>query len=306
MNTSERERVGMKAGVFGMVTNLLAFIVKIAAGAASGSVTVAADAINSLTDAGSSILTLIGFKLSSKPADSEHPYGHARYEQITALIISLLMLAVGVVFAKDSVVKIIHPAELSIGPLTFGALVAAVLLKLLQGLVNRRLSKQIDSSALRAAAQDSFNDVFITVSVIIGVAVMAAFKINIDGWAGFLVSLVIIRSSAVTIKNAISPMLGSPPPKELCDAVEEIIGSHPEILGYHDLVIHNYGPGRNYGSVHAEVDGERKIREIHDVVDGIEREIGERFGVVITIHTDPVELKEVNSEESDEKTETER
>lgn len=299
--SSGRERIGAAAGVFGIITNLIAFIIKLVAGTLSGSVTVAADAVNSLTDAGSSILTLIGFRLSAKPADREHPYGHARYEQITALIISLLMIAVGVVFAKSSIEKIISPSKLSFGAATYFALLAAIILKLAQGLVNRYLAKKIDSTALRAAAQDSFNDALITSTVLIGVLVMAVYEINIDGWAGLFVSLFVIRSSALTLKSAISPMLGSSPPDELVNSVAEIVRSRPEILGFHDLVIHNYGVGKNYGSVHVEVDGDRKIRDIHEVVDGIEKEIGLKLGVVITIHTDPVSVEEKNTEGVDEK-----
>lgn len=298
-NKSERTRIGVFAGIFGILTNLLAFAVKIVVGVLSGSVTVAADAVNSLTDAGSSILTMIGFKLSSKPADREHPYGHARYEQITALIISLIMLAVGLLFAKSSIEKIIHPTELNIGILTYSALIAAIVLKLIQAAVNFNLAKKIDSGALHAAALDSRNDALITASVLVSVIIMGAFGKNIDGWAGLLVSLFIIWSSAMTVKSAISPMLGAPPSSELVEAVEKIVMSRPEILGYHDLVIHNYGSGANFGSIHCEVDGRGNVAEIHDIIDGIENQIGAELGVVLTIHMDPV-LPDGKDEKTDE------
>ena len=295
---NERTRTGIFAGVFGILTNLLCFAVKIAVGIISGSVTVAADAVNSLTDAGSSILTMIGFKLSSKPADREHPYGHARYEQITALVISLIMLAVGLLFAKSSIEKIIRPSELSIGVLTYSALAAAIVLKLLQAAVNIHLAKKIDSGALRAAALDSRNDALITGSVLVSVVIMGVFDVNIDGWAGLLVSLFIIWSSAMTVKSTVSPMLGAPPSQELVDAVTGIVMSRPEILGYHDLVIHNYGSGANFGSIHCEVDGRGNVSEIHRVIDGIEQEIMTTLGVVLTIHMDPIDERDERKDEA--------
>ena len=293
MSLSSRTAVGLKAGIFGILSNLSAFAIKAAAGVLSGSVTVVADSVNSLTDAGSSILTVIGFRLASKPADREHPYGHARYENVTALAVSMLMLAVGVMFAKNSIEKIISPSPPEIGILTYSALVISVMLKLLQWRYNRVCAKKIDSGALRAAALDSLSDAGITASVLISVIVMKVFKINIDGWTGLLVSIFIIICSARTVRDAVSPMLGQSPPKELIDAVAGIIMSRsPDILGYHDLEIHNYGPGANFGSVHCEVDGSRSIREVHEVIDGVENEIHERLGVVITIHTDPVAVEE--------------
>ena len=242
-SSADRTRVGLIAGIFGVATNTAAFLIKIAVGIISGSVTVAADAFNSFTDAGSSVLTMIGFRLAAKPADSDHPFGHARYEQITALIISLVTLAVGVLFAKSSAEKIAAPADLSIDALTYTALAAAVLLKVLQAAVNYRLSKKISSVALRAAAVDSRNDALITSSVLLSVFVMGIFDVNIDGWAGLAISVFIVFSAAATVKSAISPMLGSKPPKETVDRLTEIVLSRPEILGCHDLYIHNYGSG---------------------------------------------------------------
>lgn len=293
-----RSRIGFFAGVFGILTNLLAFAIKITVGTLSGSVTVAADAVNSLTDAGSSILTMIGFHLSQKPADRDHPYGHARYEEITALIISLIMLAVGVLFAKSSIEKIISPEELDIGILTYIALVSAIVLKIVQALVNFRISKVIDSQTLRAAALDSRNDALITSSVLVSVLVMGISGINIDGWAGLAVSLFIIYSSVMMVRNAVSPMLGSPPPESLVNELSDIVRSRPQILGYHDLIIHNYGAGANFASLHAEVDSRADMVTIHDVIDGIEQEVGTKLGVVLTIHMDPVNVdgKDENEE----------
>ena len=285
-SSADRTRVGLIAGIFGVATNTAAFLIKIAVGIISGSVTVAADAFNSFTDAGSSVLTMIGFRLAAKPADSDHPFGHARYEQITALIISLVTLAVGVLFAKSSAEKIAAPADLSIDALTYTALAAAVLLKVLQAAVNYRLSKKISSVALRAAAVDSRNDALITSSVLLSVLVMGIFDVNIDGWAGLAISVFIVFSAAATVKSAISPMLGSKPPKETVDRLTEIVLSRPEILGCHDLYIHNYGSGADFASIHAVVDPDGDIVSVHRVVDGIEREVGEKLGIKLTIHVD--------------------
>lgn len=301
-NSSEKEkrnRIGFAAGLFGILTNLVAFLIKIAVGLLSGSVTVAADAVNSLTDAGSSVLTMIGFRLSSKPADKDHPYGHARYEQIVALVISLIMLTVGVMFAKSSVEKIIFPQVLSIDAVTYIALISAIILKALQAVVNFKLSKIIDSQALRATALDSRNDALITSTVLAGVLIMGISGVNIDGWAGLAVSLFIVYSSAVMVKNAISPMLGTAAPECLVNGITEVVKSRPEILGFHDLIIHNYGSGTNFASLHAEVDSRGDMMTVHNIIDGIEREVGSKFGVVLTIHIDPVV---VEGKEKDENT----
>ncbi len=294
-NGSDRTRLGFIAGMFGILTNIAAFLIKITVGLLSGSVTVAADAVNSLTDAGSSILTMIGFRLAAKPADSDHPFGHARYEQITALIISLVMFAVGVLFAKSSVEKIFVPVELSLNALTYIALASAIALKAAQAAVNLYFSKKIDSQTLAAAALDSRNDALITSSVLISVIVMGVSGINIDGWAGLAVSMFIIWSSAVMIKKAVSPMLGLKPPESLVNSIAEIVGSRPEVKGFHDLKIHNYGFGANFASLHAEVDPKSDIVTIHRVIDGIEHEVKTRLGVELTIHMDPV------GEDEDEK-----
>lgn len=301
-NNSGRLRTGYFAGIFGIVTNLAAFLIKLAVGIISKSVTVAADAFNSLTDAGSSVLTMVGFHLAAKPADADHPFGHARYEQITALIISLITLAVGLLFAKSSVGKIVAPEELSIDLFTYMALASAVILKICQAAVNYHFSKKISSGALRAAAVDSRNDSLITSSVLLSVLVMGVFKVNIDGWAGLVVSVFIIASSASTVRQSISPMLGSKPPKETVDRLTAIVMSRPEIKGYHDLFIHNYGSGTDFASIHAEVEPHGDIMYIHHVIDGIEREVGEKLGIRLTIHVDPIGQDEENGNEKDEKT----
>lgn len=298
----KRIRTGLFAGVFGIITNLLAFGVKAAAGAVSGSLGIVADAANSLTDALSSVITVAGFRLSAKPADKDHPYGHARYEQIAALVISMIMFTVGLTFAKSSVEKIIRPSETVFGVLTYISLGAAVVLKIIQSAVNYALSRRIDSGALRASALDSRNDVLITLTVIAGVIINDVFDVMIDGWSGLAVSLFIIVSAASSIKSAISPMLGAPPPESLVKELVGIVMSRPEILGYHDLRIHNYGSGANFASIHAEIDSRDEIVAIHDVIDGIEHEVESKLGVVLTIHMDPVNAEKGEVENEDSKT----
>lgn len=295
-----RIKTGFITGMFGTVTNLIAFGVKAFAGVASGSLGIAADAANSLTDAISSVITMVGFRLSAKPADRDHPYGHARYEQIAALVISIIMLAVGLMFAKSSVEKIVSPRETSFDAITYISLGMAVIIKAIQASVNFFYSKKIDSGALRAAALDSRNDVIITLTVLLSMVVNSLTDIIIDGWAGLAVSLFIIISAASTVKSAISPMLGAPPPENLVKGLTDIVKSRPEVLGYHDLIIHNYGTGTNFASLHAEIDSRKDIVTVHEMIDGIEKEVESRLGVILTIHMDPVNVCE--GEKNDEKT----
>ncbi len=216
-NTSDpavRIRYGVVAGAFGIATNILLFVIKIIIGLLANSITIVAEAVNNLSDAGSSILTMIGFKLSNRPADKDHPYGHARYEQITALLVAILVLCIGVLFAKSSVDKIIRPQELSISVVTYVILVIAIAVKLVQMLTYLDFAKAIDSEAIWATAMDSRNDTISTLSVLVSMIIMQAFRINIDGWVGLAVSVFVIWSAVGMVKDAINPMLGVPPTKE--------------------------------------------------------------------------------------------
>lgn len=284
-----RERYGTVSGAFGIVTNIVLFVIKLLIGLFSNSITIIADAVNNLTDVGSSVLTMLGFKLSSKPADKEHPYGHARYEQVTALLIALLVLSIGVLFAKSSIEKIISPEELSFGIVTYLTLIAAIVLKLVQMLVYLDFAKSIDSDTIRAAAMDSRNDVITTLSVLLSVIIMGLFNVNIDGYVGLLVSVFLIISALKMVSQTISPMLGMPPSKELVDSIYSLIHKSECVKGVHDLIVHNYGVGANFASVHAEVDAACDIIAIHDEIDNIERECHKALGVMLTIHMDPID-----------------
>lgn len=292
-NTSDpkvRISYGVTAGVFGIVTNAILFAIKLIIGLLAGSITIVAEAVNNLSDAGSSVMTMIGFRLSNRPADKDHPYGHARYEQITALLVAMLVLSIGVLFAKSSIDKIIRPQELSISAATYIVLIIAVLMKLIQMLTYLDFASSIDSDALRAAAMDSRNDTISTLSVLVSMIVMQIFDINIDGWVGLCVSIFVVWSAVGMVREAISPMLGVPPTKEQVDSIYKLIDEHKEFLGHHDLIIHSYGAGTLFASVHIEFDAKDDIIAIHDIVDNVEREAHSKLGVMLTIHMDPVDV----------------
>lgn len=293
VNTSDpavRIRYGVVAGAFGIATNLMLFVIKIIIGLLANSITIIAEAVNNLSDAASSILTMVGFRLSNRPADKDHPYGHARYEQITALLVAILVLCIGALFAKSSVDKILNPQELSISVITYVILTIALAVKLVQMLTYLDFAKAIDSEALRATAMDSRNDMISTASVLVSMAIMQLFRINIDGWVGLAVSVFVIWSAVGMVKDAISPMLGVPPTKEQVDSVCSLIDGREELLGYHDLIIHNYGAGAAFASIHVEFDASKDVIHIHDLIDNIEREARTKLNILLTIHMDPVDV----------------
>ncbi len=292
-NTSDpavRIRYGVVAGGFGIATNLFLFVIKIVIGLLANSITIVAEAVNNLSDAGSSILTMVGFKLSNRPADKDHPYGHARYEQITALLVAILVLCIGALFAKSSVDKIISPQELSISAITYVILLIALVVKLIQMFTYFDFSKAIDSEALKATAMDSRNDMISTASVLTSMIIMQTFRINIDGWVGLAVSVFVILSAVGMVRDAISPMLGVPPTKEQVSSICSLIDGKEELLGYHDLIIHNYGAGTAFASIHVEFDARKDVIHIHDLIDNIEREARTKLGILLTIHMDPVDV----------------
>lgn len=285
-----RARYGTAAGLFGIATNLILFALKLTIGLLSGSITIVAEAVNNLSDAASSVLTMIGFRLSNRPADKDHPFGHARYEQITAFIVALFVLSIGVLFAKSSVDKIISPGELTISPATIAVLVAAVIIKLWQMVTYRRMAGLIDSMALRATAMDSRNDAISTLSVLFSMVLMKLFDVNLDGYVGLLVSVFVIISAIGMVRSSLGPMLGEPPTKEQVDAICSLIDGNEDILGRHDLIIHSYGAGAAFASIHIEFDAKKDIIKIHDLVDNIEREAYSKLGISLTVHMDPVDV----------------
>lgn len=290
-NPKVRNRYGIVAGAFGIVTNIILFVIKFVIGIFSNSITIIADAFNNLSDSFSSILTIIGFKLSNKPADKEHPYGHARYEQITGILVSFLILAMGVLFTKSSIEKIINPEDISLTFVTYLILIIAIIGKFMQMCVYKDFSKAINSETIKANAIDARNDIISTTAVLIAMVIMGIFKVNLDAYMGLIVSIFIIISAWKTINEAISPMLGVPPTDEQVKSIEEKIKSYEGVAGIHDLMVHNYGPGRDFATVHVEIPADMNILVAHDLMDNIERDFREKLNINLTIHMDPLELE---------------
>lgn len=302
-NPQVRNQYGIVAGIFGIVTNLILFLIKLVIGIIANSVTIMADAFNNLSDFGSCIVTIIGFKLASKPADKEHPYGHARYEYVTGIIVSLLMLVMGVIFAKTSIEKIFAPEEIKLGIETYIVLIVAILGKVLQMVVYLDFAKSIKSSTIKATAMDARNDILTTLTVLITMIVMGIFKINIDAYMGLLVSGFIILSSINSLKDTINPLLGNVPSKEKVEKIKEKILSHKEIIGIHDLRIHSYGEQNDFVTVHAEVPDTMNIVEAHEIADIVEREFKEELNIDLTIHIDPLNVNDEETKKIKEKVE---
>lgn len=302
-NPQVRNQYGIVAGIFGIVTNLILFLIKLVIGIIANSVTIMADAFNNLSDFGSCIVTIIGFKLASKPADKEHPYGHARYEYVTGIIVSLLMLVMGVIFAKTSIEKIFAPEEIKLGIETYTVLIVAILGKVLQMVVYLDFAKSIKSSTIKATAMDARNDILTTLTVLITMIVMGIFKINIDAYMGLLVSGFIILSSINSLKDTINPLLGNVPSKEKVEKIKEKILSHKEIIEIHDLRIHSYGEQNDFVTVHAEVPDTMNIVEAHEIADIVEREFKEELNIDLTIHIDPLNVNDEETKKIKEKVE---
>ena len=283
-----RERYGKFAGVVGIVSNLILCIMKILIGLVSRSIAIIADGINNLADASSSIITLVGFKLASQPEDEDHPYGHARIEYLTGLFISIVIIVIGLQLLRTSIDKILHPDPLEFSCLTIIILVAAILIKLWQSLFNRSIGRKIRSVTLKATAADSRNDVISTSAVLISVIVGKFTGIQIDGYMGCLVALFIIWSGIQLVRETTSPLLGEAPDQELVDSIAEIVKKEPGVLGIHDLMVHNYGPGKIFASMHIEVDADGDLMESHDMIDNIEKRIKDELHVEFVVHMDPV------------------
>ena len=283
-----RQRYGLLTGGVGIFLNLLLSLGKFLAGLLTGSIAITADAFNNLSDAGSSVVTLVGFQMAAKKADDDHPFGHGRMEYISGLIVAGAILLVGVELAKSSVEKILHPEDIALSWVSVGILCAAILVKLWMFYFNRTLGRRIDSAAMCATAADSLSDAVATAAVLAGTLVNRFAHVNIDGWVGLAVAVFILRSGWGAAKDTINPLLGESPDPELVKQLRELVLSHPQVVGMHDLIIHDYGPGRRLCSFHAEVPQDADILDAHDAIDHIEREIKEKFGIETTVHMDPI------------------
>ena len=292
-NTKEpqvREGYGKLASVVGIISNAILCIAKILVGLISGSIAIIADGINNLADASSSVITLAGFKLSAMPEDEEHPYGHARIEYITGMIVSVLIVVVGVELIKSSIDKILHPEPLEFSWSIVIVLLLAILLKIWQAMFNIKVGKKINSVALTATGADSRNDVISTAAVLFSIIIGKMANIQIDGYMGVLVALFIIWSGIGLIKETSSPLLGEAPDPDLVAAISEMASDFDGVLGIHDLVVHNYGPGKIFASIHIEVGANGDLMESHDMVDNIERQLSKKLHIVLTAHMDPIKI----------------
>lgn len=287
-----RQRYGLLTGGVGICLNLLLSLGKFLAGLITGSIAITADAFNNLSDAGSSVVTLVGFHMAAKKADDDHPFGHGRMEYISGLIVAAAILLVGVELAKSSLEKILHPEDISLSWVSVGILCAAILVKLWMFYFNRTLGKRIDSAAMCATAADSLSDVAATSAVLLGTLVGGFTGLHIDGWVGILVAVFILRAGWGAAKDTLDPLLGQSPDPTLVHAIEKTVMAHELVTGIHDLIIHDYGPGRSMLSLHAEVPMDADMLAVHDVIDDIERELKEKFHIEAVIHMDPIATKD--------------
>lgn len=285
-----RVAYGYLCGVVGIALNILLFVGKIIAGTISGSVAVTADAFNNLSDAGSSIISLIGFRLASQKPDPHHPFGHGRFEYIASLIISIIIVLMGFELGKSSFEKIVAPQAVEYSAVTFAVLGASVLVKLYMFFYNNSVGKKIDSATMRATAMDSISDAVSTGAVLISAVIAMFTNLALDGWMGLVVAVFIMVTGFKSAKETIDSLLGTPPSPEFVKQIEDMALKYDDIIGVHDMIVHNYGPGRTFVSLHAEVPSDGDIVAIHDTVDNAEREIAKELGCLVTIHMDPVDV----------------
>ncbi len=288
--SDDRVAIGVRAGWLGLGSNLVLFIGKFLIGLSAGSVSIMADAINSLTDTASSLLTLIGFRIAGKPADSEHPYGHARFESISGFVVSLLITFVGGQFLLSSINKIITPEHIRLSSMLFVVLIFSIGIKVWQGLMYRSLSKKIDSATLQASGQDSINDVITTAAVLLSAIIEWLTGWRVDGYVGLLIALYILYNGIQMIRTFINDLLGSRPTEAELTEMEERLASYQTILGFHDLLVHNYGPSNRFASVHIEVDDTWTLNQAHQVIDQIEHDFFTQLQVELVCHLDPVPI----------------
>ncbi len=285
-----RQKYGVLGSVVGIIANILLFCGKFVAGIVSGAISITADAFNNLSDAAASIVTLIGFKIASKPADNEHPFGHGRAEYVSGLVVSMAILLMAFELAKSSFTKLIHPQSINVTALSIIILSVSIAVKLWLSVMNKSLSKKINSSAMKATAEDSRNDAVSTLAVLIGIIVCKYTGVNLDGIIGLLVAVFILFSGISAARETLNQIVGQAPDEEFVNDIKSTVLAHEMIIGIHDMIVHNYGVGRTMVSLHAEVDYKGDILEIHDEIDNIELELKSKFGCIAVIHMDPISI----------------
>jgi len=296
-----RNSYGVFGGIVGILINFILFVIKFSVGLIVSSIAVMADAFNNLSDAASSLVTILGFKLSNKPADREHPFGHGRIEYLSALIVAFMVMLVGVQFIKSSFERIINPTPVTFELAPFILLFVSIFLKVLLSRFNKFIGEKINSAALKASSIDALGDVFTSTCVVISFLAANFTTFPVDGYIGMVVALFIVYSGFSLVKDTISPLLGEAPDPELVNSIKEMVLSYDNILGAHDLIVHNYGPGKCMASIHAEIPSDISVVTIHEIIDKAEREISTSLKIYLVIHIDPIciiegEVKEAYDE----------
>lgn len=291
-NSKVREKYGTVISIFSIVCNTIMVIFKLIVSVITNSVSIRADAFNNLSDVGSNLASLFGFKLSNKHPDSNHPYGYGKMEYISGMVVAFLILLVGFEAATDAIEKILHPLLMTYSNVALIVLLVSIMIKLIMWYMNNKAGKAIESETLLAAGQDSLNDSITTFATLICLLFYKFTNINIDAYVGFIVSILVLKSGVEIFKGVMDTILGKPPEKQLIKDIEKLVMSHDHVLGIHDLMMHDYGPSKQYLSLHAEVDANVDVIELHDVIDNIEVDIMNEFNILTTIHMDPIDTKD--------------
>lgn len=295
-NANVRTSVGKLSGIVGILNNLFLFVIKFLIGTIVHSVSIQADGVNNLTDAGSNIISILSFHLSNKPADKDHPFGHERTETITSLFVGILILVLGFETAKESISKVIHPGSIDFRIASVIILLISIMVKFWMYAYNKKLSKTYDSSLLEATALDSISDVCGTTAVLVSTLLSPVLHFNLDGYMGIVVSGIILYGAYGLLRDMINSLIGEAPDPELVHNIVDMIMAHPVILGVHDMMLHNYGPNKIFASAHVEVDSSKDIFETHDHIDNIEREVKENMNIDLVLHMDPVKVNDPETE----------
>lgn len=295
-NVNVRTSVGKLSGIVGILNNLFLFVIKFLIGTIVHSVSIQADGVNNLTDAGSNIISILSFHLSNKPADKDHPFGHERTETIASLFVGILILVLGFETAKESISKVIHPGSIDFRIASVIILLISIMVKFWMYAYNKKLSKEYDSSLLEATALDSISDVCGTTAVLVSTLLSPVLHFNLDGYMGIVVSGIILYGAYGLLRDMINSLIGEAPDPELVHNIVDMIMAHPVILGVHDMMLHNYGPNKIFASAHVEVDSSKDIFETHDQIDNIEREVKENMNIDLVLHMDPVKVNDPETE----------
>lgn len=295
-NVNVRTSVGKLSGIVGILNNLFLFVIKFLIGTIVHSVSIQADGVNNLTDAGSNIISILSFHLSNKPADKDHPFGHERTETIASLFVGILILVLGFETAKESISKVIHPGSIDFRIASVIILLISIMVKFWMYAYNKKLSKAYDSSLLEATALDSISDVCGTTAVLVSTLLSPVLHFNLDGYMGIVVSGIILYGAYGLLRDMINSLIGEAPDPELVHNIVDMIMAHPVILGVHDMMLHNYGPNKIFASAHVEVDSSKDIFETHDQIDNIEREVKENMNIDLVLHMDPVKVNDPETE----------